>query len=208
MKKSCQILLLALLTACSTATTVKGEWQGKLPVAAFDHILVVGVSDNSRMGRSFEVALADLIRSPRTRATAAVEVTDAAAMPTAESITTTARAIGADGVLVTRLVSRRVSASESESRFGVKTERPTSLHGTPGLIELFSLKYSEYEDPGELTAKSTVLLESSLYDLRQDDRLVYAITTRSKFHEGGNDDIIANVTQAIAGQLRSEALIR
>ncbi len=207
MKKFLQAMALVLLAACSTATSVRGNWQGEPVGAAFEHVLVVGVSANSRMRRSFELALSELIRKPGTQATAAVQAGEGAVAPSVETVTAMVRATGADGVLITRLVSRKVSAEETESRIGVKTQRPATLNGGPGLVELFSLDYNEYEDPGELTARSTVILETSLYDVRQDGRLVYTITTKSKFRED-RDDVIANVTRAIAGKLRQDGLIR
>ncbi|CAG0941988.1 hypothetical protein GPROT2_01533 [Gammaproteobacteria bacterium] len=206
MKRICQAVLLALLTACSTATTVTGQWQGDR-TPAFKHLLIVGVSANSRMRRSFEIALGELIRARGTLATAAIQAGDGAATPTPDGVTAMARALDADGVLVTRLASRKVSARESESRIEVKTQQPVKLDGSPGLVELFSLEYNEYEDPGELSAKSTAVLESSLYDMRQDDRLAYVITTTAKFRED-RDDVVDNVTRAIAAQLQRAGLIR
>lgn len=207
MNRTCQALLLALLTACSTATTVTGEWQGGRTSTSFDHLLIVGISANSRMRRSFEIALADLVRARGGQATAAIQVGDGTTTPTPEGITAMARAIGADGVLVTRLAARKVSARESETRYGVKAQQPTRLGSGPGLVELFSLEYNEYEDPGELSARSTAILESSLYDMRQGDRLAYVVTTTAKFRED-RDDVVANVTRAIAGQLQRVGLIR
>jgi hypothetical protein len=207
MKKACQATLLVLLAACSTGTSVTGAWQGERTRTAFSHVLVVGVAANSRIRRSFEVALSDLIRKGGTQATAAVQAGDGATAPTAENVAALVKSTGADAVLVTRLASRKIAAKESETRVGVKTQQPTNLNGGPGLVELFSLEYNEYEEPGELSAKSTVVVESSLYDTRQDGRLVYVVTTTAQYRED-RDDVIANVTGAIAGQLRGEGLVR
>jgi len=206
MKRTCQVLLLMLLAGCSTTTTVRGDWQGEPQVPAFDHLLVLGVTPSTRVRRSFEVALAELLDSPRTRATAAIVAAGNADAPTAEGIRALAQAHGVDGVLVTRLVARKVAAHETASRMEVKVSRPTSLREGPGLIELFSQDYNEYEDPGEFTAQSTATTETSLYDLRRDDRLVYVVTTESKFQED-RDDIIADITRAIARQLGQAGLV-
>jgi hypothetical protein len=207
MKKAAQVMLLALLAACSTGTSVTGAWQGEKTRTTYDHVLVVGVSANSRVRRSFEVALSELLRKGGTKATAAVQAADGATVPTAENVAALARSTGADAVLVTRLAARKIAAKESETRVGVKTQQPTNLNGGAGLVELFSLEYNEYEEPGELTAKSTVVVESSLYDQRQDGRLVYVVTTTAQYRED-RDDVIASVTGAIAGQLRREGLVR
>lgn len=45
------------------------------------------------------------------------------------------------------------------------------------------------------------------YDLRRDDQLVYVVTTESKFRED-RDDVIADITRAIARQLTQAGLVR
>lgn len=207
MKRTCQMLLLMLLAGCSTTTTVRGDWQEEPSQPAFSHVLVLGVTPSTRIRRSFEVALAELLDSSQTRATAAIVAAGNADAPTVEGIRALAQANGVDGVLVTRLVARKVAAHETASRMGVKTARPVSLRDGPGLIELFSLDYNEYEDPGEFTAQSTATTETSLYDLRRDDQLVYVVTTESKFRED-RDDVIADITRAIARQLTQAGLVR
>lgn len=207
MKKLGLFLLLGLLAGCTGTTSVTGEWQAEAGQPAFDSLLVIGVTPSTRTRRSFETALVKLIRSQDTNATAAIVAAGNADRPTEESVRAMARAVGADGVLVTRLVARDVAPHETSSRVDVKTSRPAAEDGSPGLIGLFSLDYSELEDPGEFIAESKASTETALYDLRQGDRLVYQITTRSSFREG-RDDIIADITRAIARQLTREGLIR
>jgi len=74
-------------------------------------------------------------------------------------------------------------------------------------VELFSLEYQEYEEPGELRATSTAVVESSLYEADNSGRLIFTLTTTSEFREG-RDDVIGDVAKAIATKLRREGLVR
>lgn len=200
--------LVFVLAGCGARTSVTGAWQeGKPTGVAYRHVLVVGVTPNSRVRRSFELALADAVESGTTRATASIQTKESAPQLSPEIVNRMAQATGADAVLITRVVSRKVSASESESRVRVKTQQPSNLNGGTGLVELFSLEYHEYEEPGEMTAKSTAVLETSVYEATGTARLVYTLTVTSKFRED-RDDVVGDVAKAIAGQLRREGLIR
>lgn len=201
-------LLLAMLIGCGARTSVTGTWaEQNNALAPFNHVLVVGISPNSRLRRSFEEALTDLISTRGTKASASIRVGRATQPLTQDALTAMVRTSGADAVLVTRLASRRVALEESPSRVGVKTHRPSSLSDGPGLVELFSQTYSEYEEPGELTTRSKAVLESSLYRATDGGKLVYTLLTKAEFEEG-KDDVVADVTSAIAGQLRRDGLIR
>jgi hypothetical protein len=201
-------LLIALLAGCGTRTSVTSSWQEPVTTKVpFEHVLVVAVSPNSRLRRSFEQALTDLLTTRGTKASAAIVVGGAKKALDRDAVAEMVRSTGADAVLVTRLASRRVSLEEDPTRVGVKTERPASLSDGPGLVELFSQTYHEYEEPGEITARSKATLESSLYEAVDGGRLVYTLITKAEFEEG-KDDVVADVTSAIARHLRRDGLIR
>lgn len=199
--------LMLTLAACGAQTAVTGGWQESRPTVPFDHMLVVGISPNSRVRRSFEQALAQLISAGGTPATASIEIDDATRALTPDVVADMVRATGADAILVTRLASRKVAPKETPGHVGVKTEQVGSLSEGPGLVDLFSTTYNEYEEPGEFTAKSTVVLDTSVFRATDGGHLVYALVTKSSFREN-RDDIVADVTSAIASQLRRDHVIR
>lgn len=196
-----------LLAACGASTSVTSQWrEPKATGIPFVHVLVVGISPDSRARRGFEQELSRLVNARGSRASASIVAGQATAPLTPESVAEMARSTGADAILITRIVNRKVALEEEEARVRVKTQQPGSLSGGPGLVELFSLSYNEYEEPGELSAKSTAVLESSLYEAGNGGRLVYSLTTTARFTED-RDDVIAAVASAIAGQLRRDGLI-
>lgn len=202
------LLVAGIVTGCGARTAVDGAWtEGLARSVPFNHVLVVGISPNSRMRRSFEIALAEQLAARGGKATAAVQTAESRLQLTQEIIASMVTSTGADAVVVTRLANRKITAQETGSRVGVKTERPPTLNGGAGLVELFSLEYKEYEEPGELRATSTVVVETTVYEARDSGHLLYTLTTTSKFREE-RDDVIADVARAIAAQLRSEHLVR
>ena len=201
-------VLAFVLQSCGARTSVTGTWleqpSGAVP---FRHVLVIGVSPNSRVRRSFEIALAEELAARGGKASAAVQTPESRPQLAPQIVSSMVRSTGADAVLVTRLASRKVSAEETQGRVGVKTQRPMNLNGGAGLVELFSLDYQEYEEPGELRATSTAVVESSLYEADNSGRLIFTLTTTSEFREG-RDDVIGDVAKAIATKLRREGLVR
>lgn len=201
-------VLLTLLAACGARTSVTGEWQEPRTTAIpFDNILVVGISPTSKTRRSFEQALVPLIATGGTKASASITVGGSKKPLTPETLQQMVRETGSDAVLITRIVSRKVSLAESPDRVGVKTQQPSSLGDVTGVVALFQTSYNEYEEPGELSAKAKATLVSSLYEAADGERLVYTVETTVKFDEE-KDDPVAAVTQAIAARLRHERLIR
>lgn len=202
------VLAAAAVTGCGTRTSATGAWQeGAARGVAYGGVLVVGVSPNSRVRRSFEIALAESIASGGTAAVAAVQTAESTPTLTPEIVAGMVKSTGADAVIVTRLASRRVEAAETAGRTGVKTRQPASLSGGAGLVELFSLEYHEYEEPGEFSARSTAVIETSVYDARSGGNLVYVLTTTAQYRED-RDDVIGDVTRTIAGRLRKDGLVR
>ncbi len=201
-------LVLTGIAACGSGVSVTGAWQDEShrPVA-FERVLVVGISPNSRLRRNFELALGDAITARGTKAFAAVQTAQWKPKLDREIVTSMVQATGADAVLVTRLASRKVTATETAARTGVKTRQPTNLHGGTGLVEFFSLEYQEYEEPAELSAQSTAIVETAVYDARDGGRLIYTVTTTASFRDD-QDDVVDAVTGAIAGELRKAGLVR
>lgn len=201
-------LVATLLAGCGARTSVTSRWEEPRPAAIpFGHVLVVGVSENSRLRRSFEEALAAKLGAGGTRSTASVRAGNPTQPLDRDLVVAMVGSTGADAVLVTRLTSRKARLEEGETRVGVKTQQVSSLADGPGLVELFSQSYQEYEEPGELTARSKAILESTLYQAVDGGRLVYTVVTKAEFEEG-KDDVVDAVSTAIVRQLKTDGLVR
>jgi hypothetical protein len=118
-----------------------------------------------------------------------------------DSVTQAMRATEAQAVVVTRLVSREVTAQEVAGRSGVKTRRKDEY-----AYDFFRYDYKEYEEPGYLVAKNTVTLSTDLYN-SGDGALVYSIET-TIYEKETEFEIFDEASTAIVRRLRRDGLIR
>jgi hypothetical protein len=194
-------------------TSASGDWrEPQTTNAPYDHVLVVGVTPSSRVRRSFEHQLSDAISTGSTKASASVFVaSDIRARDlSAETVKAMVEKSGADAVLVTRLLARTVTAGISQERVDVKPGETVTVIEEPGMTEIYAANYSLNLEPGELVAKSKATIESTLYDVADNGRIVYVINTNSKFEETDGDalvDITGDIADAVADRLRSDRLI-
>lgn len=202
------------LAGCATGTHATGAWQEpRTAHAPFRNVLVVGVSPNSRMRRSFEQQMTDEIKAGGTGAIESVFVASElnAGPPTRETVEAMVRKTGVDAVLVTRLVSRTAKAGRTEEtadvKIGPQIEVVEDQHG----VEVYAGNYSIERQPGAEIVLSDAQIESVLYDVADNGRAVYKVAVESKFRETDTDviaDVAAKIVTAIAGELRGEGLLR
>jgi hypothetical protein len=208
----CSTAVLTIM-GCGTGTSATGTWrEPRSANAPYAHVLVVGVSPNSRVRRSFEHQLTDAISTGSTRASASVFVASeiGAGALSPQTVRAMVEKSGADAVLVTRLLGRTVTSGMSQERVDVKAGRTVTVIENPGVTEVYAANYSLTREPGELVAKSDAIIETSVYDVADNGRIVYVITTNTKFEEVDGDaivDITGNMVDAIAARLRSDRLV-
>lgn len=204
------VLLVMLLTGCMSATHVRSTWhEPEGSRGPYGKILVIGVSENSKRRRNFEESVVTEIGSSKTRGWSSVRQMGAKQPINRESLTPIVKSLGADAVLVTRLVSRKVVATETDSRTEMQSRQqaPSDLNNPDNIARLFTYQYQEHEEPGELRARAVVIVDTQLYEANDGGKLVYSMTVDTTFTET-EGDIMAEISAAIANRLRAENLIR
>jgi hypothetical protein len=196
-------IALAALLGCSQPTRVTSTWAEQEPPDSrtFEKILVVGVTTNANRRRSFEDAVVDHLKARGNNAWASSRVMDVSATLDRESIGQAAESVGADALIATRLISRKVVAEEVDSRTGVKTQRKTG-----NVVDFFRYDYNEYEEPAYVIPKNTVVLSTDLYETRQ-GTLIYSLETTT-YDKETIYDIIEEVSAAITSRLSRDKLVR
>lgn len=169
----------------------------------FANVLVVGVGPNADNRRRFELSVADAIGAGGTSARASIQVMGGASQPvTRDSVAAAARSIGADAVLVTRLVDSSVRTETEQGPSVLEVERRDDIP----LVDAFRYTYSEYEDPMVVTTIRTVVLATDLYDVTTEAR-VWSVESTSMNKESVYD-IVDGASSALAGALARDGLIR
>ena len=204
------VLLVLLAAGCMSSTNVRSTWhEPEGSRGPYGKILVIGVSDNAKRRRSFEESLLAEIASSQTRSWSSVRQMGAKQPVNRETLTPIVKTLGADAVLVTRLVSRKVLPTETESRTEIQSRQqaPSDLNNPDNIARLFTYQYHEHEEPGELRARSRVIVDTELYEANDGGKLVFSMTVDTTFTET-DGDIMAEISTAIARRLRAENLIR
>lgn len=204
------LALLLLVGGCASGTHVRSTWhEPEGSRGPYSKVLVIGVSENVKRRRSFEEAMLGEIVSRQTKAWSSLRQMGAKQPLNRETLTPVVRSLGADAVIVTRLVSRKVTPSETAGRVELQSRQqaPSSLNDPNNLARLFTYEYHEHEEPGELRARSQVVVTTELYETNNDADLVYSMTVETTFTET-EDDIMAALSTAIARRLRAENLVR
>ena len=202
-------IALLLTTGCSS-THVRSTWhEPEGSRGPYTKILVIGVSDIVKRRRSFEEAVLAEISSPQTRGWSSIRQMGAKQPLNRDTLRPVVQALGADAVLVTRLVSRKVIPTETESRTEMQSRQqaPSDLDNPENVARLFTYEYHEHEEPGQLQARSHVIVDTEFYDADNNGRLVFSITVDTTFTET-ETDVMTGISTAIAKRLRKEGLIR
>jgi hypothetical protein len=207
------LLLAAIAIAgCATPVTVKGDWiEGAARPQAFKKLLVVGLSPDFNIRCSFEWMLVPHLREGGAQPSSSCSQMKPEEQLSREAIERLVVAMGADGVLVTRLVASQSGAKESGSRDtrGSARYKPVDqafdntywggYYGMPTVYVEFQTQRSI------LSLERTVVIESALFEART-ARPVYSVQTTAR-NQQSRDQLLGEVSPSIASQLRKAGLI-
>ena len=169
-KLSCLAMGLLLLAACTT-TKVLNEWRNTNGAdTRFGHIVMVALFKQDQTRRMFEDEFAWQISNQGQMVTRSYNLVPSLNENTTGRIATIAQAVGADGVLVIRLVNRKPRA---------KTTADNSPPGPMNLSGFLQYSWKDNYDPPELMTNAVMTVESRLFDAKK-RKLVWALTTESK----------------------------
>ena len=162
------LLLIAgalLLSGCA-ATQIINQWSNpSYPAASFKRILVIGVSKQSSIRRTFEDDFVTRLKAAGTDAAPSYEFTPEDGQVEESRLARAVEQAGADAVITTRLV-----------RIEKQAEYITGTYGPyPGFgyYRWYSSAWVGFYEPPRLYFYDIYVSETSLYDVRN-DRLVWS----------------------------------
>ena len=169
-KLSCLAMGLLLLAACTT-TKVLNEWRNTdCADKQFGHLMVVALFKQDQTRRMFEDEFAWQISNLGTMVTRSYNLVPSLNGNTTARIATIAKAVGADGVLVIRMVN---------SKQQTITATDNSALVPMNLSEFLQYSGKDNSDPPSLVTNTVITVESRLFDA-QNGKLVWSLTTQSK----------------------------
>ncbi len=148
---------LLLLTAC-TSTKVLTEWRD--PDGAdvrFRHLVVVAIFKQDQIRRMFEDEFAGQLSNMGPMVTRSYNILPGLDANTSGQIVNLAKAMGADGVLIIRMLKRKQDAPIAAG----------SLPPVPGnLPEFLQYAWQDNYDPPDAPTNAVMIVESSLFNAK------------------------------------------
>lgn len=191
------IALAVALSACTTTTPIK-EWRDhNYTAGVFDNILIVGISDQATLRRTFENTFVDRLTEDKINATASFALMPADIRPSEKSIKAVIEDIKFDAVLVTHLVGETEKKVYHPSVYRMDTHR--------GFYDYYDHVGGYVYEPGYYTRHQLVILETNLYDT-QTEQLVWSMQSESMNPNSEKGLIVAKIKTVIK-KLKAQGLI-
>lgn len=204
------LLLAVLLGGCASQTRVSSVWHDKSQRnARFDQLLVVAVSDNTDRRLSFEDALVNTLRGPKTSAWASARLMPVNTAVNEENLRAVVAQQNADAVIVTKLESVEVKPVESGGRSDVlarQNETGIGLTPRPKPGTVFQYDYQEKIEPVYITAEYTAVVTTDVYSVASGANIHSIRATTSGKQTVA--EVIAELSKTIAERLRTDGVVR
>ena len=169
-KLACLAMGLFLLAACTT-TKVLNEWRNTDGAdTQFGHLLVVALFKQDQTRRMFEDEFAWQISNLGQMVTRSYNLVPSLNENTTDRIATIAKAVGADGVLVIRMVNSKQHTQTADDN---SSPVPMNLSG------FLQNSWQDNYDPPDLVTNTIMTMESRLFDAKS-GKLAWSLATESK----------------------------
>lgn len=173
-------LFLAALTSCAASTQLTSSWAD--PAAQnrnFKKIVVVGATPKAATRRMYEDDFAAELRTRGIDAVASYTFAGEGQMDKDAAIAKL-KEIGADGVIVTRLVDKETVQTYYPPTYS-SVAAPSAYYG--GWYGYYSMGYSYMSSPGYVAENQVYRIESNLYDVTN-DKLAWSGLTETTLSSG------------------------
>lgn len=195
-------LLLIGLAGCTAQTQIdKLYHDARAAAGGYERLLVVGIAGSSSERQQFEDLLVEAVAGRGGNAVAGYTRLGLSPVLLQDSINAAATAAGADGILITHVVSVSTSAEFREGRVEVQAQ---CRGGDPA--EYFLYDYEELKEPDSVAFAHEVVVVTNLYDAESGERVWTIQSTCVDKTE--LQDVFRQEADAIARQLRRDRLLR
>ncbi len=192
---------LALLSSCTTTTKLMSSWKDDNYTGGhIKSIMIVGISKNKYNRETFERAFVEQFKRKGVIAVASIDILPGGVEATKESIKYATEKLGIEAVVVTHLV------SVDKDREVV----PLSSHEYMRLEPYYAHTYALQFEPGYLFDKTTVQLESNIYETKT-EKLIWSAQSRTiseAWETKVKYEIIKDVCKSLIKDLRKNGLLK
>jgi len=190
------IAALLVLASC-TATRTTAQWRDQNVDRRYARILVIGVSEQVILRRSFEDKLVAELQQRGVEATSSASMMPLDQKISRETVKAAIEGKGFDGVLVTHMVGAR-----EEQVYYPPTYYPLAIPHYRRYYPYYSHVYDYVYEPGYYDRYRVVRLETNLYDT-DTENIVWSLqsdTVDSNAPQKVIDSVIENTIEALQAQ--------
>ena len=175
------IIAAMLVTACAT-TQINSVWKDPSYQVRPARIMVIGVAKNPLNRRLFEDEFVVQFKAHGTKAIASYTILPDKQQDDQVAIAAKVKEMGADTVLITRLVSKKT----------VKTYVPGTIYYPPPFYgtwpDYYGYGYRYMYSPGYIAEDEYAVIETNLYETRH-DKLVWAASSETVMRDSNQNMI-------------------
>jgi len=178
-------LAAAALASCAASTQLTSSWSD--PAAAgrsYKKIVVVGVTNKAPIRREYEDAFSRELAARGVTATPSYNFGGAEGKLDKDAAMAKLQEVGADAVLVTRLVDQETVNTYYPPSYS-SVAAPSPYYG--GWYGYYSMGYSYMTSPGYVEENKVYRIETNLYDI-QGDKLIWSGLTETTLISGDAPD--------------------
>ena len=190
-----------ILHSCAT-TSMKNVWVDSNYEGKLNKILVIGVIKNPGVKRFFEDDFVTQLKARGTESIAGYRVLQSDGEIDKQDLAEKIKELGADGVLITRLVDRKT----------VETYVPGTSYYTPpshyygGWHNHYHRSYNYVYEPGYTIKDEVIVVETNLYEASS-EKLVWSAISET-FREGSDNTLISSFIKVMIDNLYRENVLK
>jgi hypothetical protein len=189
------LLVCFCLPASCATTKMTDVWRDDAYRGTIRKVVVIGIFKEPDTRKIFEDEFADRLRARGVDATASHKIVSDAEQPDKDVVIGKIRKLGADAVLVTRVV-------DTET---MKTYVPGQAYAVPTHYSYYGAYYSYSYRPGYTETEGYAYMETNLYGLG-DEKLIWSGRSKTKFSATRYELIQAYVKTMLDGLSEAKLL--
>ena len=195
------VIFLFIMTSCAT-TSLNAVWKDESYQGRITNVLVMGVSKQPVRKRFFEDEFARQFQAHGVSATSSYRVFQSDGMLEKDLVLSKMRDMGIDTFLITRMVDKKT----------VETYIPGQVHHYAPPVPhrrwhgYYAASYGTIYEPGYTVKNEIVVLETNLYDAKNEELIWSALSETIK--EGNEERVIKNFIKLIIKNLSATNLIK
>ena len=195
----CILLLGAMLLTACAATQLTAVWKDASYMGHPTKVMVIGVAKNPLNRRLFEDEFVVQLKSHGVDGVASYTVLTDKLQDDQEAIEAKVKELGADSVLITRLVSKKIVQSYVPGR----AYYPPSYYGT--WPDYYGYGYRYLYSPGYITNDEYAVIETNLYETVT-DKLIWAASSETLMMES-NQSMIKSYISIMVNSMVGHGLL-